>query len=300
MLPLVADWARKIRVPPSRVMIPLGYATILGGLCTVIGASANMVVNGLVVSQARLPSLHLFDVAWVGGSDAGVGIAYLLLIACVLLPDQGPAVSIGDDPRQYTVEMLVEPGSRLAGQTVGQTGLPHLPGLYLLEINSQQTTIGRRDFLKAGEEGVSCASTLPGQAGHRLRGGRWTKGRRPAAAERRRCIFARSPEALHCTATIAMMQRRQAGAVPQLPAWLPAGCFCLLPLPSSSPFLTMTALSRIKPFCPHLSPRREKVPGRHSSITSDHEVVNDVVKSSAMGLPNRSFTPVSPPRTRRV
>jgi di/tricarboxylate transporter len=135
MLPLVADWARKIKVPPSRVMIPLSYATILGGLCTVIGASANMVVNGLVVSQARLPSLHLFDVAWVGIPCAVVGIAYLLLFGRWLLPDRGPAVSIGDDPRQYTVEMLVEPGSRLVGQTVEQAGLRHLPGLYLVEIN---------------------------------------------------------------------------------------------------------------------------------------------------------------------
>ena len=135
MLPLVADWARKIKVPPSRVMIPLSYATILGGLCTVIGASANMVVNGLVVSQARLPSLGLFDVAWVGVPCALAGIAYLLLLGRWLLPDRGPAVSIGDDPRQYTVEMLVEPASRLVGQTVEQAGLRHLPGLYLVEIH---------------------------------------------------------------------------------------------------------------------------------------------------------------------
>jgi di/tricarboxylate transporter len=135
MLPLVADWARKIKVSPSKLMIPLSYATILGGLCTVIGASANMVVNGLVVSQANLPSLRLFDVAWVGVPCALVGIAYLLVFGRWGLPDRGPAVSIGDDPRQYTVEMLVEPGSRLVGQTVEQAGLRHLPGLFLVEIN---------------------------------------------------------------------------------------------------------------------------------------------------------------------
>ena len=66
MLPVVHDWAKKIRVSVSHLMIPLSYITILGGLLTLIGSSTNLVINGLVITQAGLPGLHIFEQAKIG------------------------------------------------------------------------------------------------------------------------------------------------------------------------------------------------------------------------------------------
>ena len=58
-----------------------------------------------------------------------------------LLPERRPAVSVADDPRQYTVEVQVEAGGRLVGRTIEEAGLRHLPGLYIAEIQREDGTI---------------------------------------------------------------------------------------------------------------------------------------------------------------
>ena len=134
-MPVVDDWCRKMRLSPSKLFIPLSYASILGGMCTIIGTSTNLVVNGLVVSQTNLPGLKMFEIAWIGVPCALVGTTYLLLVSRRLLPDRRPPVSLQDDPRQYTVEMVVDPTGPLVKQTIEKAGLRHLPGLYLMEID---------------------------------------------------------------------------------------------------------------------------------------------------------------------
>ncbi|MFD2113318.1 SLC13 family permease [Thiorhodococcus fuscus] len=133
-LPAVNDWARRNRLPLSKLLIPLSYASILGGTCTLIGTSTNLVVNGLMGAHGDLPTLGMFEIAWVGLPCALVGILYLLIAGRWLLPDRRPVMSDLDDPREYTVEMLVEPASPLVGRTIEEAGLRHLPGVYLLEL----------------------------------------------------------------------------------------------------------------------------------------------------------------------
>ena len=53
-IPVVTDWAKKNRLRPSQLLIPLSYATILGGMCSLIGTSTNLVVSGLVESNTKL------------------------------------------------------------------------------------------------------------------------------------------------------------------------------------------------------------------------------------------------------
>ena len=98
-LPAVSDWAKKNHIAPSRLMIPLSYATILGGLCSLIGTSTNLIVNGLLISQAGHPGLGLFDITWVGLPCALVGLLYLLAVGRWLLPDRQSAMSELSDPR---------------------------------------------------------------------------------------------------------------------------------------------------------------------------------------------------------
>jgi len=133
LVPVVNDWAKKLRMSPSYFMMPLSFATILGGLCTEIGTSTNVVVYGLL-RDATGERPGLFAIAPVGIACAAVGIAYMLLASRLLLKERKPALSLDSDPREYTVEMMVEPGGALAGRTIEEAGLRRLPGTYLIEI----------------------------------------------------------------------------------------------------------------------------------------------------------------------
>lgn len=149
-IPVISDWCRKLRISPSKLMIPLSYASIMGGMCTLIGTSTNLVVNGLLITETDYPGLGLFDIAAVGLPCAIAGAFCLVFGSYWLLPNRKPAINIVDDPRQYTVEMVVEPGSPLAGKTVEEAGLRHLPGLYLAEISRESrllTAIGPNEIL---------------------------------------------------------------------------------------------------------------------------------------------------------
>ncbi len=133
-LPVVHDLAKRTRLAPSRLFLPLSYASILGGTCTLIGTSTNLVVDGLMRREGDLPTLALSDLAWVGLPAAALGLGYILLFSRRLLPDTAPAVSAADDPRRYTVEVTVDRDGPLVGRSIEQAGLRHLPGLYLADI----------------------------------------------------------------------------------------------------------------------------------------------------------------------
>lgn len=141
LIPVITDFARRHRLSTSKLMIPLSYGAILGGTCTLIGTSTNLVVNGLLVTQAKYTDLGLFEIAWVGLPIAVLGITYMLLFGRWLLPDRKPVFSRWDDPREYTMEMLVQSSSPLVGRTIENAGLRNLPGMYLAEINRQEQVI---------------------------------------------------------------------------------------------------------------------------------------------------------------
>ncbi|MFQ5491780.1 MAG: SLC13 family permease, partial [Phycisphaerae bacterium] len=134
LIPAVLDWAKRYRLSVSKLLIPLSYASILGGTCTLIGTSTNLVVNSLLVEQAGQQPLGMFDIAWVGLPAAVLGFGFVLLVSRKLLPDRRPPISQADDPREYTTEMLVPPSSPLVGKTLEEAGLRHLPGAYIAEI----------------------------------------------------------------------------------------------------------------------------------------------------------------------
>ncbi|MEM1278743.1 MAG: SLC13 family permease [Cyanobacteria bacterium P01_H01_bin.152] len=140
-IPVVSDWCRKLRISPSKLMIPLSYASIFGGLCTLIGTSTNLVVSGLLVEATDHPGLRIFDLTPVGLPCAIAGLCFLFVGQRWLLPSRQPVMGDADDMRQYTVEMVVPPRSPLVGKTVEQAGLRHLPGLYLAEIARGQQII---------------------------------------------------------------------------------------------------------------------------------------------------------------
>jgi len=133
-MPAIDDWSRRHKLSVSKLMLPLSYAAIAGGTCTLIGTSTNLVINGLVTTETELPPLRMFELAWVGIPVTAMVFIYVLIMQRWLLPERRPAVNIFADPREYAVEMLVEPDSPLVGKSIEQAGLRQLPGLYLIEI----------------------------------------------------------------------------------------------------------------------------------------------------------------------
>jgi di/tricarboxylate transporter len=142
LVPVLIAWCRKRRVSPSRLLMPLSFLSILGGTCSLIGTSTNLVVQGMLL-KSQLKPMGFFEIGWVGMPCALLGATYLLTVGRKLLPDRKDLIEQLDlTRREYLVEMLVQPGCRLVGKRVSEAGLRHLPGLFLIEIERSGQIIG--------------------------------------------------------------------------------------------------------------------------------------------------------------
>ena len=153
-MPIVIDWCRRNEVAPSRLLVPLSYFAILGGTCTLIGTSTNVVVHGLLIRH-DMPGMSLFEITPLGIPYALAGVIYLMLFGRKLLPERKELFEqLGESRREYMVDMLVQPGCRLIGKTVEAAGLRNLPGLFLIEINRDDeliTPVAPNDVIQADD-----------------------------------------------------------------------------------------------------------------------------------------------------
>lgn len=134
MIPYVKDWAQKTGNPASKFLIPLSFATILGGMITVIGTSTNLVLNGLI-AEYNLPLLGLEDFLYLGLIVTVMGWAYLYFIGYSLLPSNENKIdALREHLKEYIVETEIFPGSLLIGKTVKEAGLRKLQDVFLVEI----------------------------------------------------------------------------------------------------------------------------------------------------------------------
>lgn len=160
MMPYVHNWCKRNNISPSRFLIPLSYAAILGGCITLIGTSTNLIVNSMVIDYKitpRLEPLKLFDFIHVGIPMMVIGFIYFMLFADKLLPDKKAIFAKFDNnTREYLIEARVRNNSHLIGKTVEEAGLRNLKGLFLVEIQrkwykespiSPNTIIDKEDIL---------------------------------------------------------------------------------------------------------------------------------------------------------
>jgi len=133
-IPAIQDWAQRLGIPASKLLLPLSYAAILGGTCTLIGTSTNLVVDGMLQSKLGI-NLGLFELAWVGIPLLLVGGSFLVLFASRILPDRGGVAEELDQVRQYGVEVEVVAPGPLVGKTIAEAGLRALNYGYLTEID---------------------------------------------------------------------------------------------------------------------------------------------------------------------
>ncbi len=132
-LPAVNDWAKQNRISVSKLMIPLSYAAVLSGTVTMISTATNLLVNGMLM-QAKGHSMHMFELTWVGIPISIAGVLFVVATNRWLLPDRRPVAEQFGDPREYSVEMMVEPDGALVGKSIEQAGLRQLPNTFLAEI----------------------------------------------------------------------------------------------------------------------------------------------------------------------
>ncbi|MCI0667149.1 MAG: SLC13 family permease [Methylococcaceae bacterium] len=132
-LPAVHDWARQNRISVSKLMIPLSYAAVLSGTVTIISTATNLLVNGMLISSTGR-GMQMFELTWIGLPITLAGVLFLVLFNRWLLPDRRPAMDQFGDTREYSVEMTVDPLGPIAGKTIEQAGLRHLPNAFLAEI----------------------------------------------------------------------------------------------------------------------------------------------------------------------
>mmetsp|Transcript_84290 Transcript_84290/g.233623 ORF Transcript_84290/g.233623 Transcript_84290/m.233623 type:complete len:1150 (+) Transcript_84290:75-3524(+) len=154
MIPIVTRWSNNCGIHPGQLMIPLSFASILGGTCTLIGTSTNLVVEGML--QQRYGSgryeVGLFGLGIYGVPVALSGLMYILALSPYLLPGggRGPSKGGGD----LLVGARVMPQSKVVNSKVGESGLRDLPGLYLVCLQHVGEEVG------AGRDGVSPEAVL--------------------------------------------------------------------------------------------------------------------------------------------
>jgi di/tricarboxylate transporter len=162
MIPAVTRWAKQLGIPASTLMIPLSYASILGGTLTLIGTSTNLVVNGQYQTLTGHAGFGLFDITAVGMVAAISGITFLLLAGPALLPTRRSPDETFADMRSFTFEVAVAHDGPLVGKSIVDAGLRHLQRIYLAEIErhgSVLTAVSPDDTLQGGDRLVFVGET---------------------------------------------------------------------------------------------------------------------------------------------
>jgi di/tricarboxylate transporter len=136
MVPVVIAWSERTNIAASKLLIPLSFASILGGTTTLIGTSTNLIVAAL--AEARDPDidLSLFGLTPVGVPMAVLGILYMVFVGHRLLPSrESPGQQFRHDPRAYSAHVVIKSDAKqLIGRSLGDAGLRQLTGLFVYSV----------------------------------------------------------------------------------------------------------------------------------------------------------------------
>lgn len=116
MLPILVGVAHRVETPPSKILMPIGFATIIGGMSTTIGTSTNLLIVS-VSEELGMQRLEMFDFTLAAAPAIAIGILYLWLLAPKLLPVR-PSLLAGTEPRVFNAVIEIGEDSALAGKTL--------------------------------------------------------------------------------------------------------------------------------------------------------------------------------------
>ena len=154
LIPAVSDWAKRNNLHISQLMMPLSYAAIIGGTCTLIGTSTNLIINGLLLEYDAGLGLSLFEIAWIGVPLTLLVTLMTVILSRRMLPKTGSGTQQFADARRYTLAMEVSPECALTGLSIEEAGLRQLPGMFLVEItrkNKVLPAVSPHEILAVGD-----------------------------------------------------------------------------------------------------------------------------------------------------
>ena len=141
LIPTIHSWTKKNDYPISKFLIPLSYAAILGGMCTLIGTSTNLVIHGLML-ESGMQGMSFFEISKIGVPIAIISILIIAMVGYKILPyRKEPMVGLGENTREFVIELKIENNYQHLKKTVAEAGLRHLKGLFLFQIERKKQII---------------------------------------------------------------------------------------------------------------------------------------------------------------
>lgn len=156
-MPVVLSLARRMDVSASKLLIPLSYASIFGGVCTLVGTSTNILASDILQASGREP-LSMFELSKLGVPLLVIGALYLLFVGIRIIPNRQSLTAIlsEEERREFLTEAYVGSSSPLIGKSIKDSGLQRQRGVRILELIRDEVAV-KADL-----------NTLPLQAGDRL------------------------------------------------------------------------------------------------------------------------------------
>ncbi len=154
MMPYFYSWSKKNNVNPSKLLMPLSYAAIVGGVITLIGTSTNLMLNCLLQSNGLEP-INFGDFLIPGLLVATSSLICIYVLAPILLPDSVDVLqTFKENTREYLVETLVTKGAAATGKTIREAGLRNLSGVFLTGVirnNNHITPVKPNQLIQEGD-----------------------------------------------------------------------------------------------------------------------------------------------------
>lgn len=143
--PIIKKWSEKLNLSSKKFLIPLSFATILGGMCTLLGTSTNLVVHGLIIENGY-EGFSMFELGKVGVFIAIIGTLYMTIFSNKLLPGEKIIFNTksSTEYKDYYYDIIISEGSNLIGLEVKNGRLKELKGLFVQIINREGNIIETR------------------------------------------------------------------------------------------------------------------------------------------------------------
>ena len=152
---IVKMWSKKLNISPSKLLIPLSYASGMGGVCTLIGTPPNLIISGLYTDHTGI-SMNVLATTIPGLFCLFIGVLSIIAMR-KLLPDRKAPQSDSEDTAEYTVEMLVPSTNKFIGETLGYAGLLDVNGGRLIKMrhfDNVSVPINENEFIMGGDRMV--------------------------------------------------------------------------------------------------------------------------------------------------
>ncbi len=169
--PIIKKWSEIMNISSKKLLIPLSFATILGGMCTVIGTTTNLVIDGMMISETG-KGMSLFELGKVGLPIAIIGLIYIIFFSRHLLPGGQRMNAKAESNKEYYYDVKIPKQSTLIGQSIQNGFIDHLPDFRIVSLfrKKEQLDLSEHHILETNDSlllagnsmGLSRLMDIPG------------------------------------------------------------------------------------------------------------------------------------------